>query len=140
MPGSPNSEKFVLTISILQAGSEQPPLPPERPLRIQAYQHSQFKQYNNPRHMPPQTKPCPIPSAPNPNLYPTLPLAWVLNLRVIKDRVESRNLKWEDVLKSLEFTLLTLFLYSIYNMIITSSLDNKSISNNPVGIEEITAF
>jgi len=58
-----------------KAGSEQPPLPPERPLRIQAYQHSQFKQYNNPRHMPPQTKPCPIPSAPNPNLYPTLPLA-----------------------------------------------------------------
>jgi len=57
--------------------SEQQLAPQERPIQFHAYKHAQYTQYNNPRHHHQQgpNNPHSNPSAPNANLYPTLPLA-----------------------------------------------------------------
>jgi len=57
--------------------SEQPLNLLERPIQYHAYKHAQYTQYNNPRHHTSthQGSNTPHPSAPNANLYPTLPLA-----------------------------------------------------------------
>jgi len=58
-----------------ETDSKQQITPPTRPLQFHSYKHAQFTQYNNPRHHQQPTNSHSAPSAPNANLYPTLPLA-----------------------------------------------------------------